>query len=445
MNPKSILLAASLIGSSLSPAAVQVEIRNSATDTQFTLPPVPAPATNDAATTAQFTLVDGQRDRNGADLAALHDGRLPSTEDEPSANFFLQSEATGGRLRVDLGKPISIQSVQTYSWHPRARGPQVYRLFAAKGDEKNFDAAPKRPTDPLSAGWQPIAKVDTRSAGRGGQTAVSVADIASLGEFRYLLFDIDPTDGKDPQSQTFFSEIDVVDTAGPLLTTVPKSVISTYPSKDGKYQYVVDAKIAPDLMPWVEKELMPVVEEWYPKLVALLPSDGYTAPTTVKLEFRDDMGGTPAYAAGNKLSMSAPWFRTQLEREAKGCVIHEMVHIVQNYWSARTTNPRPAPTPGWVTEGIPDYIRWFIYEPQSKGAEITKRNFASAKHDSSYRITANFLDWVATTQDKEIIRKLNAAAREGNYSEKLWQDATGKSLDDLAAEWKAGNAKRLGL
>lgn len=445
MNPKSILLAGSLAASSLSTAAVKVEIRNSPTDKQFTLPPIPAPATNDAATGAEFTLVDGDRDRAGADLAALHDGRLPSSEDEPAANFFLQSKPNGGRLRVDLGKPISIQSVQTYSWHPRARGPQVYRLYAAKGDVKNFDAAPKSPADPLSVGWQPVAKVDTRKLGSGGQTAVSVADISSLGEFRYLLFDIDPTDAKDPQSQTFFSEIDVVDAAGPAPTPVPKTAVATYPSKDGKYQYVLDARVAPDLVPWVEKELMPVVEEWYPKLVALLPSDGYTAPTTVKMEFRDDMGGTPAYAAGNKLSMSAPWFRTQLKGEAKGCVIHEMVHIVQNYWRARSTNPRPAPTPGWVTEGIPDYIRWFIYEPQSKGAEITKRNFASAKYDSSYRITANFFDWVVRTHDKDFIQKLNAAAREGKYSEKLWQDATGKSLEDLGAEWKAANAKRLEL
>ncbi len=207
----------------------------------------------------------------------------------------------------------------------------------------------------------------------------------------------------------------------------------------------MDSTVAPDLAPWVEKELMPVVEEWYPKLVAMLPSDGYTAPTTVRMEFRDDMGGTPAYATGNKLSMSAPWFRNQLEREAKGCVIHELVHIVQNYWIANRTTPQPARTPGWVTEGIPDYIRWFLYEPQSGGANITERNFSGSNYDSSYRVSANFLDWVVRTHDKDFIQKLNAAAREGRYSEKVWTDATGKTAAELGSDWKAANAQRLGM
>jgi hypothetical protein len=27
--------------------------------------------------------------------------------------------------------------------------------------------------------------------------------------------------------------------------------------------------------------------------------------------------------------------------------------------------------PGWLVEGIPDYIRWFQYEPQSHGADAS--------------------------------------------------------------------------
>ena len=39
--------------------------------------------------------------------------------------------------------------------------------------------------------------------------------------------------------------------------------------------------------------------------------------------------------------------------------------------AARRNNPEHKPTPGWLTEGIPDYIRWFLYEPQSHGADVT--------------------------------------------------------------------------
>jgi hypothetical protein len=428
-------------------SAAKVETAHSGTEKDFKFDSIAPPASNDAATSAKFTLVDGQRDGNGGELSVLHDGRIPSGEDDPSRNYFFGNGTNGGRIEVDLGKPISIQSIRTYSWHPRVRAPQVYKLYAAKGDEKGFQSAPKRDTDPRSCGWNPVAKVDSRKRNAGGQHAVSISDsrAGSLGEYRYLLFDFESADAQNPQANTFLSEIDVIDANGPALAAVAEKIVKTYPSPDRKYNYVVDATLAPDLVKWVEKELMPVVYDWYPQLVAMLPSDRFTAPETVILEFRDDMGGTPAYALGNKLSMSVPWFRNQLEGEAKGCVIHELVHIVQNYWRARVTNPSPSPTPGWVTEGIPDYIRWFLYEPKSKGAEITTRNFAEARYDASYRTSANFLNWVVLTHDKDFIRKLNAAAREGKYSDKVWKDSTGKTAAELGVEWKAAHAKRLGI
>ena len=444
-----LVITAALIATPFSNAAVKVETGFSESDKGFKLDSVPPPATNDAATTATFTLVDGERDGNGSGLTALHDGKIPSGADEPDKNFFFQNGTNGGRIEVDLGKPVSIKSIQTYSWHPRSRGPQVYKLYAATGTEPGFKDAPKRDTEPTKSGWKPIAKVDTRKKGTGGQHAVSISESrdASLGEFRYLLFDIEKPSEQDAQSNTFFSEIDITDAKGPApeAIKVAEKIVKNYPSPDGKHKYVLDATTAPDLVAWAEKELMPMVYEWYPKMAGMLPSDGYTPPQTVTLEFRDDMGGIPAYALGSKLSMNAPWFRTQLQGEARGCVIHEMVHVVQNYWRAATTNPHPSNTPGWITEGIPDYVRWFVYEPQSKGAEITKGNFGNAKYDGSYRISANFLNWVVETHDKEFISKLNAAAREGKYSEKIWKDHTGKSVEELGAEWKAANAKRLGI
>ena len=119
----------------------------------------------------------------------------------------------------------------------------------------------------------------------------------------------------------------------------------------------------------------------------------------------------------------------------------ELVHVVQNYWGRR--GQRATPTPGWLVEGIADYGRWFLYEPLSKGAEITKGNLARAKYDASYRVTANFLDWVSQTKDKDIVRKLNAAAREGRYSEQIWKDSTGKTVQELGDEWKKANEERL--
>ncbi len=427
--------------------SAEVTVAHSLEDKGFKLETIPPPASNDAATAATFTLVDGLADPNSADLSVLHDGRVPSDADAPSQNFFFQSGTTSGRLQVDLGKPISVKAVHTYSWHTGARAPQHYKLYAASGEEKGFSPAPGKGIDPRSQGWKPIVKVDTRGKEKqGGQHAAEVTNFSSLDLYRYLLFEIEPAESNNPQSTTFFSEIDIIDTKGPAPLGVPAKLVRSYPSPDQKYTYVVDATAAPDLMKWVESDLIPMVNVWYPKMAAMLPSEKYQVPATFQLSFKEDMPkGIPAYAQGNKLSISIPFCRGQLQGEAKGCVIHEMVHVVQNYWIAGDNNKHPTETPTWVGEGIADYVRWFLYEPESKGAEITKGNFAQAKHDSSYRISANFIDWVIRTQDKDFLQKLNAAAREGRYSEKIWKDATSKSLEDLGKEWKASNAKLLGL
>lgn len=224
----------------------------------------------------------------------------------------------------------------------------------------------------------------------------------------------------------------------------PEPVVKSFKTRDNRCTITIDATRAPDLMKWSQKELKPVVREWYPKIVAMLPSEDFTAPDEVTMEFKDDMGGTPAYAAGNRLSLSIPFFRGQLEGEAKGCVVHELVHIVQGYGRPRPDNQPSSPTPGWVTEGIADYIRWFLYEPQSKGAEITAANIGSAKFDASYRISANFLDWVVRKHHRDLLKDLNAAAREGRYDEQLWKKWTGKSLPELGAEWLEFHQRKLG-
>ena len=258
-----------------------------------------------------------------------------------------------------------------------------------------------------------------------------------LGKFRYLLFDISQTKDRDPFGNTFFSEIDVLNADAPPPTEIatPKPIQVAFDAAEGKYTFTVDLTNAPDLEEWVDLELKPVVREWYPKIVTLLPSEGFEARAKVLLRFRTDMRGTPASAGGNTINLNTDWFRREKAGQALGAVVHEMVHIVQDYGRARG-NPNATRAPGWVVEGTADYVRWFLYEPQSKGAEITPRNLESARYDASYRVTGNFLDWVAKNHDKDLLPKLNAAAREGRYAETLWKDWTGKTLEELGEAWK---------
>lgn len=412
----------------------------------FAFDGVPLPSNNDAATRAAFSLAGGAADGNGGGLAALHDGLVPGGEDRPRGNFFFQAGSSGGRILIDLGRVVSVRQVNTYSWHPGSRGPQVYTLWCSEA------AASAEAASPQAAGWRLVAGVDTRPAAGdgGGQHGVSLAAEGggALGAYRYLLFVVAPTETRDAFGHTFFSEIDVIDAEGPAPTSDPslaakRPIRIAFASADGKTAYVIDATVAPDLAGWAEQELKPVVLAWYPKLAALLPSEGYQAPTRIVLRFKDDMGGTPAAAGGGGIGLNAAWFRKELRGEALGCVVHELVHVVQGYGRASQTNPNPSPTPGWVVEGIADYARWFLYEPQRRGAEITKGSVGRARYDGSYRVSANFLDWVSRTYDRDLVRKLNAAAREGRYDESLWETWAGKRVQALGDEWLAAHTKRL--
>jgi hypothetical protein len=187
---------------------------NKTANAEFKFANVPSPARDDAATNARVVIVDGEADPNGADVTALVDGLLPSSGDQPLRNFFITVGSGGARLLMDLGKLIQVAAVNSYSWHPNSRAPQVYRIWASDGADHNFNAEPKANLDPRACGWKLIATVDTRSADEdkdGGQFGVTITDArGSLGKFRYLLFDCYVTEVADNFGNTFYSEIDVI-------------------------------------------------------------------------------------------------------------------------------------------------------------------------------------------------------------------------------------------
>lgn len=427
--------------------AADVRVGRDELGSGFTFAEVPRPSDNDAATAARFSLVDGEADANSGGLEVLHDGRCPSGEDQPRSNFFFRAGTDGGRVLVDLGRVVAVGRVAAFSWHGGSRAPQVFALFGATGLEPGFAAAPRRPDDPAKWGWKALVGVDTRPRagdGSGGQFGVDVsAGSDVLGSFRYLLFDVRRTEDVDAFGNTFFSEIDVVDARGAAPTTALPAfhaVRKTAVSADGAYRFVIDATEAPDLAEWSERTLAPLLVEWYPKIVGWLPSDGWRAPSRIALRFREGMGGTPASASGQGVNLNAAWFRKERAGEGLGAVVHELVHVVQGYGQARLKGER---VPGWLVEGTADYIRWFRYEPEKHGADITVRSLATARYDGSYRVSANFLNWASQSYDRELVRALNAAAREGRYSESLWEQRTGKTLAVLGDEWRSANAIRL--
>lgn len=324
-----LTLFAVLLMAAVLPAETKTVIEhnnNEAATAAFKFPTVPSPSPTDAAGSARFSVVAGRLDSNSGGTGVLGDGKLPASDDEPSANCFSE-------IDVDDGTPHEVPNPVT----PEPR-------------------------------------------------------------------------------------VEIVTTEG------------------GDYQISIDTTQTPDLTTWVHDQLAPVVREWYPKIIALLASDGYEAPRKFVIRFDAEMRGVAA-TSGTDVHCAADWMRQNLAGEAKGAIVHELVHVVQQYNRGGRRNRRTAQTPGWLVEGIADYVRWFLYEPESRGAEISGRNVSRARYDASYRVSANFINWVTQKYDPQVVTKLNAAAREGRYQDDLWKEYTGRTLQELGDEWKASLAK----
>ena len=215
--------------------------------------------------------------------------------------------------------------------------------------------------------------------------------------------------------------------AEPAAGSPPAGGLEAVVIGEGEYRFSVDTRQAPDLAPWVQGKLIPVIREWYPKIVEMLPGTDFEAPRSFSVVFDPKYTGVAA-TTGALVVCNPDWYRKELDREGLGSVVHELVHVVQQYGRRRV--------PGWLTEGVADYIRWYLYEPESRGCEIPPAAADRVRHDQSYRVSANFLNWVVGQHDKDLLRELNAALREGRYAPPFWEERTKMGLEALAAEWK---------
>lgn len=176
-------------------------------------------------------------------------------------------------------------------------------------------------------------------------------------------------------------------------------------------------------------------EEWYPKLNELLFGPDQPLPRKeITLEFKQ-MDGV-AYASRGRIVISAEWV-TKKAPDDYGMVIHELTHIVQNYRGGGES---------WLTEGIADYVRDFIFEPGKRRLRV---NPDRASYKDGYTTTAVFLDWLQKKTQPDLVKRLNQASRDRTYSPETFKQLTGKNVeewwkeftDELRAEREAKKAQ----
>jgi predicted alpha-1,2-mannosidase len=233
-----------------------------------------------------------------------------------------------------------------------------------------------------------------------------------------------------PDQNAKISGIEILKPAATAQTEAPDEF--SIKTTDGKCEITINTAAAPGLKDWAEAKLAPMLAEWYPRIAAMLPSEGFSAPARCTLIIRP-MNGV-AYTSGATINVSEKWIKDKINGEALGSIVHESVHVVQHFGEFGYTERAP----GWLVEGSADYIRWFKYEPQSHGADMVYMRQAGENfgYNDGYRATANFLNWVTEKYDQNIVAQLNAAMREGKYDDSLWKEYTGKTAQELGGQWK---------
>ena len=125
-----------------------------------------------------------------------------------------------------------------------------------------------------------------------------------------------------------------------------------------------------------------------------------------------------AATGGNRIMINADYVTGH--KDDMSMVAHERARVVQAIAQAiRATSG-----------SIADHIRLSHYEPKARRPRIGP---TAPKYTDAYKTTAIFLEWSENKYDKELVKKLNASMRKGEYKEELFKTYTGKTVDEL---WK---------
>jgi hypothetical protein len=192
-------------------------------------------------------------------------------------------------------------------------------------------------------------------------------------------------------------------------------------------EFVLDVSDAPEMKEWGE-QCIKICERQYAMINEALPSEGFKPAHLVHMALKSSYKGVAATGNTN-ITGSVKYFKDH--PKDFGAMVHETVHVVQHYRGSRGGNRNP----GWLVEGIADYVRFFVYEPGKAG----RMNPDRSHYNGNYRVTATFLNYVTEKYDKDLVKKLNAAMREGKYkdNDELFKDFTGKTVEELDTEWRA--------
>ncbi|WP_232336586.1 basic secretory family protein [Mucilaginibacter aquatilis] len=169
--------------------------------------------------------------------------------------------------------------------------------------------------------------------------------------------------------------------------------------------------------PTVKQKLIETFFDVYPKI-----AKEYNNKTLKEVTFVIDTAYKGVAATSNgRIVYNPGWFKTH--PEDIDVVTHEGMHIVQDY--------KQSVGPGWLTEGIADYVRYKFGVNNNAANWKLPEYKATQYYTNSYRVTARFLNWIEQKQKEGVVKELDKQLRNHTYNTDSWKQLTGKSLDEL--------------
>ncbi len=210
----------------------------------------------------------------------------------------------------------------------------------------------------------------------------------------------------------------------------------------GFFSLKFDTRAAPDMDEWTRQVLGSMRVVTAAAAVSAIVTSGWPVPRSVNVAYVDKDDGAPAWSdsAGPDIYLNAKWFRENKDGEAAGVFFRELVRVMQAYRA--TPGATEENCPGWLADGIADFARWYMFEPQSgeRGRDCMRDDPVACRYNGSGRATASFLDFLARNHPGTLTRA-NAALRAHAFdNETFWNEATGKTAAELEKLWRDSRA-----
>ena len=224
---------------------------------------------------------------------------------------------------------------------------------------------------------------------------------------------------------TLCTLVSAVPTMGLKEVRAAETTSSTY--YENGYALTIVQTVGKEVPSSVIEKMKYIYFNQYPKMSKRLnPS----RPRAVTFKYDPDYDGV-AYTLGTTIVFSVDYMNSH--QKDVDCATHELAHVVQggyrNYGSSLIATS--------LCEGVADYMRsvYGLYNGESGWGMSEYRSGQS--YTDSYGVTANFLTWVSLNKDSRIIYYLNKTMHDGTYTDNLWVELTGETVDQLWDDYVA--------